>query len=213
MTIRGTQLAMALASLALACPNVAHADGDHDRSPDAPPRFSRHVAAVFSRLGCNGGTCHGAVKGQNGFRLALFGADPASITTACCANSAAGGSIGTAPQPACCCSRRPARSPMAAASALEVGSPEYNMLCRWIAAGAPLDEPAPIATRPSRRHASGHDRASPGETYRLRVEATFADGSTEDVTSLCGYDVAGPPGGRGGSRWPGHGAKGRAMRR
>src|SRR6185436_7102318 len=40
-------------------------------------RFSRHVAAVFSKLGCNGGGCHGAVKGQNGFRLTLFGADPA----------------------------------------------------------------------------------------------------------------------------------------
>src|ERR1700739_4043464 len=43
----------------------------------AEPRFSRHVEAVFSRLGCNGGACHGAVKGQNGFRLTLFGADPA----------------------------------------------------------------------------------------------------------------------------------------
>src|SRR5438094_6004344 len=41
------------------------------------PRFSRQVAAVFSKLGCNSGGCHGAVKGQNGFRLTLFGADPA----------------------------------------------------------------------------------------------------------------------------------------
>src|ERR1700674_452499 len=43
---------------------------------DPVPRFTRHVEAVFSRLGCNGGTCHGAVKGQNGFQLSLFGADP-----------------------------------------------------------------------------------------------------------------------------------------
>ena len=40
------------------------------------PRFSRHVEAVFSRLGCNAGTCHGAVKVQNGFRLSLFASDP-----------------------------------------------------------------------------------------------------------------------------------------
>src|ERR1700758_864996 len=46
------------------------------RAADAP-LFSRDVQAVFSRLGCNAGTCHGAVKGQNGFRLSLFGADPA----------------------------------------------------------------------------------------------------------------------------------------
>src|SRR6266513_1877510 len=42
----------------------------------AEPRFSRHVVPLFSRLGCNAGACHGAVKGQNGFRLSLFGADP-----------------------------------------------------------------------------------------------------------------------------------------
>src|SRR3982750_2615462 len=39
--------------------------------------YQRHVTALFSRLGCNGGACHGAVKGQNGFRLTLFAADPA----------------------------------------------------------------------------------------------------------------------------------------
>src|SRR5207244_5076439 len=46
--------------------------------PGPPPRFSRQVVPLFSRLGCNAGSCHGAVKGQNGFRLSLFGADPAS---------------------------------------------------------------------------------------------------------------------------------------
>src|SRR5436190_23610310 len=42
----------------------------------ASPRFSRHVVAAFSKLGCNGGTCHGAVQGKNDFRLSLFGAKP-----------------------------------------------------------------------------------------------------------------------------------------
>ena len=44
---------------------------------DTTPRFSRHAVALFSRLGCNSGNCHGAVQGKNGFRLSLFGADPA----------------------------------------------------------------------------------------------------------------------------------------
>src|SRR3954470_15637779 len=51
------------------------------RAADGPPvgpLFSRHVVPLFSRLGCNAGGCHGAVKGQNGFRLSLFGADPAA---------------------------------------------------------------------------------------------------------------------------------------
>src|SRR5947208_13591187 len=40
--------------------------------------YHKHVTALFSKLGCNAGTCHGAVRGQNGFRLSLFGADPAA---------------------------------------------------------------------------------------------------------------------------------------
>ena len=42
----------------------------------ASPLFSRHVEAVFSRAGCNSGTCHGAVQGKNGFRLSLLGFEP-----------------------------------------------------------------------------------------------------------------------------------------
>src|SRR4051812_26321257 len=45
------------------------------------PLFSRHVVAAISKLGCNGGTCHGAVQGKNDFRLSLFGAKPAADYT------------------------------------------------------------------------------------------------------------------------------------
>src|SRR5205814_2388881 len=69
MTRPGLSLTLGLAGLLL-CGAARAAD------MDAAPLFSRDVQAVFSRLGCNGGGCHGAVKGQNGFKLSLFGADP-----------------------------------------------------------------------------------------------------------------------------------------
>ncbi|HUR53331.1 MAG TPA: S-layer protein, partial [Gemmataceae bacterium] len=56
------------AAVLLALPGLARAADE--------PSYQRHVSATFSKLGCNGGTCHGAVNGQNGFRLSLFGADP-----------------------------------------------------------------------------------------------------------------------------------------
>ena len=31
---------------------------------------------VFMRAGCNTGSCHGAARGKDGFRLSLFGFDP-----------------------------------------------------------------------------------------------------------------------------------------
>src|SRR4029079_2636807 len=55
---------------------AANARAADAKTDPATPSYAKHVTAVFSRLGCNGGTCHGAVKGQNGFRLSLFGGDP-----------------------------------------------------------------------------------------------------------------------------------------
>ena len=79
MAIRFLATVAFLSALLLGWPgSAAAAPGTEPDSISATtPRFSRHVSAVLSRLGCNGGTCHGAVKGQNGFRLTLFAADPA----------------------------------------------------------------------------------------------------------------------------------------
>ena len=38
--------------------------------------FIKDVGPILSRLGCNQGTCHGAQKGKNGFKLSLRGYDP-----------------------------------------------------------------------------------------------------------------------------------------
>src|SRR5581483_7654289 len=38
--------------------------------------FVRDVMPTLSRMGCNAGTCHGAAKGRNGFKLSLRGYDP-----------------------------------------------------------------------------------------------------------------------------------------
>ncbi|MEO8269035.1 MAG: c-type cytochrome domain-containing protein, partial [Aureliella sp.] len=47
-----------------------------DLSVRAPVDFVRDVNPLLSRLGCNAGTCHGAQKGKNGFKLSLRGYDP-----------------------------------------------------------------------------------------------------------------------------------------
>src|SRR5436190_10581214 len=39
--------------------------------------FERHVMGLFSKAGCNNGSCHGSFQGKGGFRLSLFGYDPA----------------------------------------------------------------------------------------------------------------------------------------
>src|SRR5262245_9899139 len=38
--------------------------------------FNADVLPVLTKMGCNGGSCHGALNGQNGFKLSLFGYEP-----------------------------------------------------------------------------------------------------------------------------------------
>ena len=63
---------------------VSHAG--HERSiplrvvsatSNPPLSFRLDVMPVFARGGCNMGSCHGAARGKDGFRLSLFGFDPA----------------------------------------------------------------------------------------------------------------------------------------
>ncbi|MGV2339364.1 MAG UNVERIFIED_CONTAM: Ig-like domain-containing protein [Planctomycetaceae bacterium] len=41
-----------------------------------PVNFRNQIVPIFTKLGCNGGGCHGKSGGQNGFRLSLLGFYP-----------------------------------------------------------------------------------------------------------------------------------------
>ncbi|MEO2035660.1 MAG: S-layer protein, partial [Planctomycetaceae bacterium] len=40
--------------------------------------FDNEILPIFTKAGCNTGACHGAAVGRGGFRLSLYGGDPAS---------------------------------------------------------------------------------------------------------------------------------------
>ncbi|OAI53894.1 hypothetical protein AYO44_15655, partial [Planctomycetaceae bacterium SCGC AG-212-F19] len=158
---------------------------------EEPVRYSRHVLGVFSKLGCNGGTCHGAVQGQYGFKLSLFGADPAR-DHALLRHDAGGRRLNFFdPAASLLLLKATAQVPHQGGKRTAVGSPEYELLRRWIAAGAPADEGEAAQVRELR--VAPPDRvAKLGENYRLRVEARFGDHSVEDVTALCSFESLDP---------------------
>ena len=43
--------------------------------------FPGTIIPIFTKLGCNGGGCHGKASGQNGFKLSLLGFGCARITS------------------------------------------------------------------------------------------------------------------------------------
>ena len=154
---------------------------------EPPLSFRLDVMPVFARAGCNMGSCHGAARGKDGFRLSLFGFDPAGdyqrITREFPGRRIDPGD--------------PARSllvqkaiggvPHTGGKRFELDSDLADRLVRWVAASAP-DDPGPVAQLvgldlyPPTALIAGEGVAQP-----FVAVARFADGTDRDVTDLCWY--------------------------
>lgn len=151
------------------------------------PSYQRHVTALFGKLGCNGGTCHGAVKGQNGFRLSMFGADPTGDHERLLHEYGGRRLNFSDPASSLLLLKATGQVPHGGGARLKAGSDEHRILQAWIANGAMADEVA--SSRVKRLNISPAERVmQPGETYRMKVEAEFSDGSTEDITEFCLFE-------------------------
>ena len=105
-----------------------------------PINFANQIVPIFTKLGCNSGGCHGKAGGQNGFKLSLLGFEPEVDY-----QTPGQGRPRPAPVP-----RRSRHSLLLLKAAgtmahgggkrMEVGSDEYKLIRRWIAAGTPFGE-------------------------------------------------------------------------
>src|ERR1700758_5603426 len=68
-------IAAAVQPLSAAEPTKAPAN--QDAATARPVDFANEIIPLLTRYGCNAGGCHGKASGQNGFKLSLFGFDPA----------------------------------------------------------------------------------------------------------------------------------------
>lgn len=174
-------------SFVIACLLLSGAPVFAGESPAVPhPQYGRHVTALFSKLGCNGGTCHGAVQGKNGFRLSLFGARPEFDHQQVTRDQNGRRLDRLNPAESLILLKAAGRLPHGGGKLIEPGSPEYQILLNWIAAGAPFDDgdsQRVVGLQVTPREQT----LKPGEKYSLTVVASFADGTNEDVTSLCSF--------------------------
>ena len=156
--------------------------------PVEKPLFSRHVVPLFSRLGCNAGACHGSVKGQNGFRLSLFGANPA-LDHALLLREFGGRRLNEfEPEKSLLLEKATGQISHVGGQRMAVGSREYKLLRNWVTGGAALDK-VENSRATALRVSPAQQTAQIGNRYPLKVEAAFADGSKEDVTDLCSFEV------------------------
>lgn len=149
-----------------------------------PVSFRNDVMPVLTRAGCNGGACHGAAAGKNGFGLTLFGFDPArdhrSLT-----RDLRGRRLDCAdPEQSLMLGKPTGEVRHKGGTVLERGDPLWTELRTWIAEGAADDGdgvpgPVGLSVAPAELVLAG-----PEQRARFVVTATYSDGSVRDVTDL-----------------------------
>ncbi len=152
--------------------------------PGGTPSFTKHVVPLFNRVGCSNRTCHGSFQGQNGFRLSLFGYDPALDHRELTADEGGGPRVNVKDADASLALLKPLGDVFhKGGTRLKKSSWQHRLLREWIAAGAPFEPKQEAALK----RLDVHPAELPlrvGNKIRLRIEASFADGSREDVTAL-----------------------------
>lgn len=149
-----------------------------------PVSFKLDVMPVFMKSNCNTGSCHGAARGKDGFRLSLFGYDPDGdydrIT-----REMPGRRVDLAvPAASLLVEKSIGVVPHTGGKRFEVDSELCNTIVNWITAGCPKD-PADVPTctgitlYPESGVLDGE-----GATQQITVRAKYSDGTDRDVTSL-----------------------------
>ena len=151
---------------------------------DPPISFRQDVMPVWMKSSCNNGSCHGAARGKDGFRLSLFGFDPEGdhyrLT-----REIPGRRINLAlPAESLLMEKSAGVVPHTGGKRFETGSEHYNTVLRWLESGAPNDSgtvPSVVSVElyPKEAVMDGE-----GETQRLTVRAKYSDGTDRDVTNL-----------------------------
>ncbi|HUG92121.1 MAG TPA: DUF1549 and DUF1553 domain-containing protein [Planctomycetaceae bacterium] len=146
--------------------------------------FRNDVMAVLSKSGCNMGVCHGNKNGKGGFKLSLRGEDPAFDFSVLTRDVSARRTNLLDPEQSLILLKPTMHVPHEGGRRFEAGSPEYEILRRWIAAGLPRDRDE--APRLARLDVTPLEQVlvEPQNETAIRALATWSDGTTTDVTRL-----------------------------
>ncbi len=180
MSKLGKSLAVALLASTLLSARSQAADVVKP-SVGKPVSFVNDVIPVLTRAGCNMGTCHGAAAGKNGFKLSLRGFAP-ELDFVALTRQYQGRRINVLRPEESLLLRKPLMEiPHLGGKALRRGTPEFAILTRWIAAGAPGPDPLDPHVNALRVNPPTKS-LTPNAHLQLTVQAVFSDGSVRDVT-------------------------------
>lgn len=155
-----------------------------DASRKRPISFQLDVMPVITAAGCNTGSCHGSARGQDGFRLSLFGFDPKGDYQRLSTEYPGRRLNNAIPEASLFLTKAAGQVPHTGGKILLPDSAGYKTLLEWVKNGAHYDakdipRPTGIDISPKHTVIKGSDQSS---TYTVR--ATYSDGTDRDVTPL-----------------------------
>jgi hypothetical protein len=159
-------------------------------APQDPVDFDTEVLPVLAKAGCNAGACHGAAAGRGGFKLSLFGGDPAADHRAI-VRDLEGRRVNLAhPERSLIVLKPTWQLDHEGGQRFDADSPQAELLTGWIAAGAPR-KPTRQLMNLIVEPANPALTSLPGK-LSLAVTAQFDDGTSRRATHLAIFTPADP---------------------
>jgi len=151
---------------------------------DRPVSFKLDIMPIFMKSNCNTGSCHGAARGKDGFRLSLFGFDPDGdhfrIT-----RELPGRRLNLAiPEDSLLLTKSVGSVPHTGGKRFGTDSEYYDTMMRWMKAGALNDQGEVPRVVSVELYPPAAVLDGPETTQRLTVRAKYSDGTDRDVTNL-----------------------------
>ena len=158
-----------------------------DAAKPRPVSFCQDIMPLLTRTGCNTGSCHGAARGKDGFRMSLFGFDPQGDYQRITREIGVRRINLAIPDQSLMLLKSVGAVPHTGGKRLELESSYYNTMLTWLQAGAPNDPTAPpectkVEIFPAQAVLEGE-----GAKQRLIAVAHYSDGTMRDVSNLAAF--------------------------
>jgi len=154
---------------------------------ETPVSFVRDVMPILNKAGCTQGTCHGAAKGKNGFKLSLRGYDP-EFDYRMLIHDLSGRRFNRAdPGRSLMLLKPTAQLPHGGGLRFDTDSQYYKTIFRWITEGAEFGDPVSAQVTKLDVQPAELLIPKPGESQQIAVTAHYADGATRVVTKEALY--------------------------
>ncbi|VTT96616.1 Uncharacterized protein OS=Singulisphaera acidiphila (strain ATCC BAA-1392 / DSM 18658 / VKM B-2454 / MOB10) GN=Sinac_5986 PE=4 SV=1: PSCyt2: PSD1 [Gemmataceae bacterium] len=177
-------LAVCIASPVAASAQVALPTGGTLPAVD----FERHVMGLLSKVGCNSGSCHGSFQGKGGFRLSLFGYEPGIDHAGLTRDNLGRRLNAVKPDESLLLQKATGQTYHDGGMRFGKDSWVYGVFREWVRAGAKW---TPGSGAIEKLEVTPKDFAllAGEKPLQVKVTATFADGTSEDITPFCDFRI------------------------